>query len=478
MSARVALIGAVALVLMVLGPGGVPVSHAPAAGATAASAMLVWGPSSTHIQHVITVVMENHVYDNYFGDYCLVVGPYCPNSGNGLPSGLCVPNDPLNPILGCTRPYNFSQTQLATPDMPHDWASGRLAWDNGAMDGFFQASAKGVLPFGHYNATTLGIYWEMAQQFAIGDNFFAANLSYSLPNHWSLIAGQAPNISEQSYLRTNAERTTYLNESNQTTTIQDLLNGTNVSWKYYDFRLPSRAVAIQSGGLAYDYWNPMAARAESYTTPYASHFVSRSAFLSDVVNGSLPALSWVIPSENVSEHPGYNITWGESWVAQLVDLVEGSPAWNSTAIFVIWDDYGGWYDHVAPPRVLSGLLSFRSPVIVISPYAKQNYISHQFLDFFSLLRYDEWQFGLGCLTMLDCTATPPFDFFDFNQTARSPVLFPTVWDQAPYPMVLSPTLPTIRDAPYPPPCVACVGVVPQFWYQAAPSAPRSHALGD
>jgi phospholipase C len=456
-------------------PGALPGTDLPAAGPR--HLQTLWAPSSTHIQHVITVVMENRGYDNYFGEYCLTLGPYCPSTGNGIPVGTCVPNDPANPSLGCTPPFNFSSLQLATADMPHDWASGRAAWDNGSMDGFFQAGARGILPFGHYNATTLAIYWEMAQRYAISDNLFAGNLSYSLPNHWDLIAGQAPEISEQSYLRTGADRTTYLNESNSMSTIQDLLNGTSISWKYYDFDLAPRSLAVQPGGSAYDYWNPMAARAESYSSAYASHFVGRDTFLTDIQAGGLPELSWIIPSENASEHPGFNITWGESWVAQLVNLVEGSAEWASTAIFIVWDDYGGWYDHVPPPRVYSGLLSFRSPAIVISPYAKQNYISHQFLDFYSLLRYDGWQFGLGCLTVLDCTAPMPFDFFDFNQTARPPMMFPTVWDQAVYPIAEPGDYGSIGGDLRLPPCLSCVAVDPQFWSAYSPRTTVSH-LGD
>ncbi|MCI4361125.1 MAG: phosphoesterase, partial [Thermoplasmata archaeon] len=141
--------------------------------------------------------------------------------------------------------------------------------------------------------------------------------------------------------------------------------------------------------------------------------VPRQQILSDLSDGSLPSLSWVIPTAPSSEHPGYNITGGETWLAQLVNAVENSPDWGTTAIFVTWDDYGGWYDHVAPSRVDRDLLSFRAPIIVISPYAKENYISHTELDFFSLLHFEEWQFHLGCLTTLDCSAPMPFDFFDF-----------------------------------------------------------------
>ena len=432
--------------------GGSPTSHVS----------LVWGPTSTHLQHVVTVVMENHVYDNYFGTYCRVLGPYCSSTGNGLPTKLCVPNEPSNPVLGCTKPYDLSASQLTiTPDLYHDWISGVNAWDKGAMDGFYLAEQRGTLPFGHYNQSTVPIYWDLAEQYATSDNMFAANLSYSLPNHWYLVAGQAPNITQYSKLHNTSDRAAYLTQADNTPTVQDLLNRTSVSWKYYDSNLSSWASAtstVQYTGpySAYDYWNPMAARNESYAPWFSSHFVPRSSFLTDAANGTLPNISWVIPAQNASDHPGFNETAGQSWVAQLVDAVELSPEWSSTAIFVVWDDYGGWYDHVAPPRVLTKLLSFRSPFLVISPYARENFISHQFVDFFSLLHFVEWQFYLGCSTVLDCTAPVPFDVFDFNRTARPPIVFPTDWTNATYPMVLQPL-----DAPIL--CDRCHQVIPWMW---------------
>lgn len=411
-----------------------------------------FGPASTHLQHVITIVMENRDYDNYFGTYCTALGEYCSDTGNGIPAGLCVPNYPSNPSFGCTTPYNFTRGQMnITPDLYHDWISGGVAWDGGAMDGFYLAEARGSTPFGHYNGSTIPIYWNMAEEYASGDNMFAANLSYSLPNHWYLVAGQAPNITQYSKLRDTADRQEYLNESANTSTVQDLLNGTSVSWKYYDGTLSSWSSATSTVDFvgddsAYDYWNPMASRNESYSTVNRTHFVDRADLLTDLTNGSLPNVSWVIPTKNVSDHPGYNETPGQEWVAQLVDAVERSPYWSTTAIFVVWDDYGGFYDGVAPPRVMSKLLSFRSPFLVISPYAKENYISHEFVDFFSLLRFVEWQFGLSCDTVLDCTAPLPFDFFDFNQTARPPVVFSSDWANATYPMPLQlPDQPILCD---------------------------------
>jgi phospholipase C len=451
--------------VLLLGPLALPSTVVPTSpigwGGSSVHLPPGWGPQSTHLQHVITVVMENHDYDSFFGSYCLVLGQYCSSTGNGIPSGQCVLNAPSNPAFGCTRPFNLTPAYFTIADLYHDWISGNIAWDHGAMDGFYGAEGRGATPFGHFNGSTIPVYWDLAEQYASGDNMFAANLSYSLPNHWDLIAGQAPNISQYSKLRDTADRSTYLTQAANTSTIQDLLHGTGVTWKYYDSNLTnwSKAVSnVQYTGpySAYDYWNPMAARNESYTPAFSGHFADRGSLLTDLANGTLPNISWVIPDRNASDHPGYNETLGQSWVGQLVDAVENSSYWGSTAIFVVWDDYGGWYDHVPPPRVMTKLLSFRSPFLVISPYAKQNYISHEFVDFFSLLRFVEWQFHVGCVTPLDCSAPLPFDFFDFNQTARPPILFATTWQTAVYPMELqSPGVPIL--------CAQCDQTIPWTW---------------
>ena len=429
-------------------------------------------PPNDHIQHVITVMMENHDYDSYFGTYCQVLGPYCSMTGNGIPAGTCIPYYPTDPSYGCVVPYNMTPAQFLIPDMEHDWYSGPIALDGGAMDGFY--SAEGTTnAFGHYNQTTIPIYWDMAEEYASSDNFWGANLSYSLPNHWYLVSATTPPLAYNSYVGFSGIEPSYLDEANRTSTVQDLLNHSTATWRYYDNSLSSYSKAINATGLwgtAYDYWNPMANRAESYTANYSSHFVPRVDFLKDVADGNLPNISWVIPNPPSSDHPGFNNSYGETWVAQLVNTVENSSYWNSTAIFLSWDDYGGWYDHVAPPTILGDGLSFRAPIIVISPYAKENYISHTQLDFMSLLRFIEWQFGLGCLHPLDCFSPLPLDFFNFNQIPRAPILFPTYWQTAKYPMPLQ------LEGPLDLGCSACRSVAGTLWAGSNVSAAAAPSI--
>ncbi len=411
-----------------------------------------------HIQHVITVMMENHDYDNYFGTYCQVTGPYCPMTGNGIPAGTCVPYYPTDLSAGCVVPYNLTPAQFFVNDMGHDWGTGRIAYDNGAMDGFYDAEGT-TIAFGHYNQTTIPIYWDMAEEYGLADNFWGGNLSYSLPNHWYLVSGATPEYAYDNWLGEDGVQSVYLDEANSTRTIQDLLVNHSYSWKYYDTPLLPYGQAIDGGfwGSAYDFWNPMAARAETYTAQFDRHFVPRSDFLSDINDSKLPNVSWVIPDFAYSDHPDSNNSYGEAWVAELVNAVEASPYWNSTVIFITWDDYGGWYDHVPPSTVLGDLLSFRMPLLVISPYAKEGFIDHSPMDFMSLLRFVEWQFSLGCLRPLDCFAPLPLGMFDFNQPPRAPLLFGTQWDTTHYPIPLQ--QPGVAERT----CTDCQAIDPAAW---------------
>ncbi|MCI4350811.1 MAG: hypothetical protein L3K15_04790 [Thermoplasmata archaeon] len=379
------------------------------------------------IDHIIFVVMETHAFDNYFGRYCQVTGPVCPNTSIGIPAGTCVPKDPVHPLNGCIRPYNFTSANLVTGSPPHDWPSSHAAYANGSMNGWYHAENMGRTPFGTYNGSVLPVYWDMAQKFGLGDNFFSSTLTYSLPNHWYIIAGDTPAIIHKGNLNNFNifQKHRYLDQANATPTIeQELARHTNVTWTYYDWNLRNYSSAISSTvtntpGSAYGIWNPLAAKHQSYAHP--QHFAPIPTFFSDL-NHTLPNISWIIPPANLSDHPPHNLTFGENFLASVVNGVERSSYWNSTAIFVTWDDYGGFYDHVAPPQVDGYGLSFRVPLLVISPWTPAGYVGNGQLSFDSILHFQEWRFGLGCLTSRDCNATMPVGFFDFS-IHRAPVPF-------------------------------------------------------
>ncbi len=429
----------------------------------------------THIQHVVFVVMENHAYDNYFGTYCTSASPYCNGTARGITPGACVFETGYAgtgyPAGSCKKGYvnlwAFGPKNLTTVNLNHNQISSVLSIcgttsnpsclsNPPAMDGFWQAEGAKYTTFGHYTGSTLPLYWDIAQEFGIGDNIFSSDPSYSLPNHWFMIAGQAP-ARAQYFLLTNAQKQQYLHQANLTRTFQDLLNATpSVSWKYYDWSLANYRTAISGAqsnaygkGSAYSYWNPMAARAETYSHWYSSHFVNRTPqFFTDLTQGpgpglGLPNVSWVIPDQAFSDHPGANLTQGEAFVANVLDAIEQSRYWDSTAVFLTWDDYGGFYDGVGPPK-LSGLnplgLSFRVPFLVISPYTPRGSVSHQLGYFDSVLRMMEERWGMGCIVpsrpTQDCGAPILSSFFDFQNltSPRAPCLFPTSASLATYPM--------------------------------------------
>lgn len=411
------------------------------------------------VNHVVFVVMENHAYDNLFGAYCLVASPVCPSPANGVPSGICEPI----PSGGCIAPYNLSASdETITRPMLHDYNSSNGFFDGGKMDGFYaaQGGSKGgaVLGMGHYNVSTVPIYYDLAEHYSLSDDFFSSLLSYSLPNHWHIVAGASPSVVVTDGLgdktggysgSLNQTVSTYLSQANNTTSIEDLLAGhPKVSWDYYDYPLgnwPS-AIAKAKGGPgtrnAFDYWNPQAAKYESYTAPFLSHFPGQAAFFRAAAHGNLPDLSWVIPNFAESDHPPANVTTAESFVSSVVDAVEASPDWNSTVLYITWDDYGGFYDHVAPPMTSNGTqqLGFRVPLLVVSPYVKAGWIAHGFSYFESILHTMEWRFGLGCMTADDCGAPIQLGMFDFSAPARAPISFPTSVASATYPLADPPKM--------------------------------------
>jgi phospholipase C len=341
-------------------------------------------PQASPIKHVVVLMMENHAYDNYFGAYCLNKGPYCSMKSVGVPVGTCVPEvGPKNLTNGCVKTYAEPWSAVFVSDGGgHGWENSHTDWNNGSMNNFYAGQGYTNTTFGEYNGTTLPLYWDLAEQYALSDSFFSSTLTYSLPNHWYLVAGQSPaaiegNTPDLALLgsHTTTVEHEYLNESNGTPTIlNELAQHPSVSWRYYDFQLENYSVAISNPenykpGSAYNYWNPLAAKHRDYNPQVSSGFVGTDQFFYDAANGSLPNISYVIPNQ-YSDHPPANLSRGEAFVSSVVDAVESSPDWNSTALFITYDEYGGYYDSVAPPVVDGYGYGFRVPMILVSPYAK------------------------------------------------------------------------------------------------------------
>jgi phospholipase C len=442
-------------------------------------------PQTFPIKHFVFITMENHAYDTIFGTYCQKYSYYCDNIAHGLNTNYCVPLYPNDTSAGCQKPYPFSSATQIISDIPHGWSSSTMAYDKGKMDNFFRAEwgypknlTDARQTFGYYNGSTAPIFWDIAEQYGISENFFASNLSYSLPNHWFMQAAAAPwssihyligysgadsaslqgnetcnatcmaelEYEDDQYTPSPVANATitvdqsYLDEANVTQTFEDLFNGTAVSWKYYYNPLASSYNQSLKYGNTFSFWDPNAARAESYTPTFRSHFVSQTQFAKDALAGVLPNVSWVNPIAVDSCHPIYgggsefgNLGWCQSTVAQYIDAVEKSPEWNSTAVFVTMDEYGGFYDNTRPPSLNGSSLGFRVPLMVVSPYTPQGYISHQLGYFESYLHTVEWKFGLPSLDSRDAGAPLLTGFFDTHAAPRPPFAFAGNYSNATYP---------------------------------------------
>ena len=384
----------------------------PAAGVSAqnatsglASVQVSGAGNPAPIQHIVILFQENHAFDNYFGTY---PGANGPNATVALP--VKKGSD--------ARVSPFHLSSLHPPSLDNSQAAARGAYHNGSMDRFVLAEHTSET-MGYYDSRDIPYYWDYASQFVLMDNFFTSVMGPSLPNHLYLIAGQSGNL-------TGNARNFKLNFP----VIMDELDSRGITWKYY-----SGAVANLSRPSA---GNPLPAFASFQTNASRlQNLAPNNAFTSDIRNGTLANVTWVLPMASQDEEPSHNITAGEHYVVSTINTIMQSKYWNSTAIFITWDDWGGWYDHVAPPQVDSLGLGFRVPCLVISPYAKQGYVDHTQGDFTSILKFIETTYSLPPLTGRDAAASSMLEAFNFSQAPRAPLVLPGPYVADHYPLTIA-----------------------------------------
>jgi phospholipase C len=333
----------------------------------------------------------------------------------------------------------LQQVSLAgTYDMDHSLNDFLNAYDSGKMDGF---DHEAVHPMAGHTApphpayaivpqSETALYWKMAQQYTLGDRMFASQIDSSFSAHQYLIAGQSARAVDNPVLTPwgcdspannfvatlNPDRTfgPSVFPCFSYTTIADEMDAKRLFWKFY-------APSIRPKLKYHSTWSAFDAVQQIRLGPdWATHVISpETQVLGDVVSGHLSRLTWVVPSFANSDHATSLSTTGPDWVSSIVNVIGNSPFWNSTAIFITWDDWGGWYDHVAPPQLDYDGLGIRVPLIVVSPYAKQGYVSHTRYEFGSILKFVENTFGLQALSTSDTRAvSPEFDCFDFTSPPR------------------------------------------------------------
>lgn len=347
----------------------------------------------TPIKHVISIFFENHTFDNFFGTY-----PNNPSSPNQtLVSQLTKPLNLLNMTSTANGPVPVPQGTYSTPDPIEGYSAYHIDWNHGKMNGFLQGSGPSSMTY--YTAAQLGPMWDLAEEYGIGDMYFAPVMSESAPNTLYYLAGFSPVFNDYG-----PPPSIPINE-----TIFGELNRNGIPWGVYvggDEKSFDMSGYIQGIGA------------------YSNEIQSWGTLLQQLNNDTLPSVSYVFSQDAGGYDTGApeNLLKGEVWLVSLIDHIESSPEWNSTAIFITWDDPGGYYDQVAPPVVDGEQLGMRLPLIVISPFSKENYVSNTILTHSSILAFIDYNWQLPALNGFVSNVNIPLDFFDFNQS-RPPMLF-------------------------------------------------------
>jgi phospholipase C len=359
------------------------------------------------IEHIVVIMQENRSFDNLFNGF-----PGADTAQSGMSNGASIPLQPVG--LGDSR------------DLDHTHQQWWMDWNYGAMDGFSQSDADPpTLPYSYVPRSDVEPYWQLALQYVIGDRMFQSNTGPSFVAHQYMIAGQSGNVSG------NPSGTIWGCDAPAGTTapilgpdgtelpgvfpcfdyqtVADLLDAKGVTWRYY---------APTSADKFYELSAYQAIRHIRYGEDWRTKVISpQNRVLTDIAAGELAQVTWIVPDFAHSDHPGSG-TEGPDWVASIVNAIGKSAFWNSTAIFVSWDDWGGWYDHVAPTKIDEMGPGFRVPLLVISPYAKQGYVSHKFHTAVGFNVFIEQNFALPNLGTRDTLPEAFADCFDYTQKPR------------------------------------------------------------
>ncbi len=369
------------------------VLSSPTSGATP-DHPLPWAAAPiTPIHHVVMIMAENHAFDTVFGVY-----PSDPTTAaGGIAHNLSAPINLLSRpgLLSGLSPLPNDTFTLGSPI--EGYSAYHLDVDGGKMDGF--RANSGAASMTYLTASQMAPEWDWAEQYGIGDNYFASMLTETNPNRLYTLCGFSPVINDYGPPPMVPSDQCIFNE----------LANAGVSYGYY-LQDPSAGI----GTLGY----------LTGVTPQSPWVQTYSDFFSQLSGGTLPAVSWMEPVDggvgaNYDQQP--DTLEGTMWLLRVVDSVMASPEWNSTAIFVTYDEGGGFYDHVAPPTVDGEQLGERVPFLVISPYAKEDYVSHTLMNHDSQIAFVEYNWGLPALNSFVSHSGLPLDLFDFNQTPRAPV---------------------------------------------------------
>ncbi len=374
--------------------------------------------SNSRIDNIIVIVEQNHTFDSYFGLY---------PGANGLNNVTRFPIDPVtNSQVEPSVSVEELRERLAASASPGSelLSNGRGAaidaFNGGAMDGFVAAQVnRGLddeLAMSYFHGEDVRGLWDIADQFVLFDNYFSSVLGDSLPNMMYLIAGTSRGINRGSV------DTLKLLVNEKAPTVFDQLQEAGISWKYYVGNLErvSEEKVLRGAYLeteeerpAQIYWVPVLVMPRFWTDPeMRSRLASQEQFFIDAARGELPSVSFVLPSP--TDHPLTPPVVSQPRLLSLVNAVAKSPQWERSALFITWDEWGGFYDHVPPPQIDELGLGFRVPGLLVSPWARPGYISSVLHDHTSILKFISDRFNLPPLSKRQKAANSFDDVFDFE----------------------------------------------------------------
>ncbi|MEH7415782.1 alkaline phosphatase family protein [Neobacillus drentensis] len=428
--------------------------------------------TASPIKHTVVIFQENRTFDNYFGTYPYAPGfqslpgtpkdvrnfnyvtGSVPREGNG---NVYNPDSNGNPVYPW---HDAGKGEIQETDVNHGYSAMISMADGGKMDKFYQVNHdsgkstdtndKGLLSMSYFDYNEIPAYWQYAQHFAMADNYFQPVYGPSTPGAFYLVAAQSGNGNETTNPNTNpkaqitgdpspkngpfgGDSTNGLKYNLTYKNIGDELSVSNQSWAWY------------AGGWDAAKADPASAEAKTYSPhhnpfqyfqnyedgKYDHNLKDYNNFAKDIDSSNLPAVSFIKAGYGDDEHPGtgnQSTPSAEEFTVNTINKIMSSPYWKDTAIIVTYDEGGGFFDHIAPPTVTpnaDGLQGDgpRIPAMVISPYAKENYVSHVQYDHASVLKFLEWNYGLSALNSKDANANNILDLFDFEHPNFLPYMF-------------------------------------------------------
>ena len=418
--------------------GTTSVARLPLVSAAAQTAV----SSPSPIKHVVLMIQENRTFNDFFATF---------PGADGTTIGKAKPNPNCSPPILNNESITLAKVPLTVPkDLYHEYVGYRTAYDHGNMDGFDNVGFGGpngipecTYPYQYTDPTQIRPYWDLAKQYTLAEHMFTTQGSGSFTAHQDLIRGgtivepgramidlptcSGPNCRwgcdapTKTLTHLITQRNKYLAKlgpapcSNQFTssypTLRDLLDAKSLSWKYY---VPPSDKTIGKLMSAFDVIYPV-----RYGPEWTTNVITpQTRIFYDISHRRLPAVTWLVPDAYYSDHPGEPEDYGPQWIASVVNAIGESRYWKSTAIVIVWDDWGGLYDNLgglSPRKYGYGGLGPRVPAIIVSPYAKARYISRTGYEFGSIIKYIEDNWNLGSLGTTDQRANSIIDCFDYSQ---------------------------------------------------------------